>query len=190
MAIDGDGRQILSAEIGRRIRSYRKRAGISGVSLAASAGISQPFLSQLESGQTSVAIATLYRIAQALGIQPSDLLPAPATSDMEIVRSAATRSGTRQGQSGIDLATAQFGAGKRVSELNDWRVPADEVAADWFSSEGEHILYVLEGTLRLESEGTQEILLEEGDAAFYTGRLPHDSRASGPARIVHILMDA
>ena len=186
MTIDGDGRQILSAEIGGRIRSYRKRAGISGVSLAAAAGISQPFLSQLESGQTSVAIATLYRIAQALGIHPSDLLPAPATSDMEIVRSAATR----RGQGAVDLATARFGAGKRVSELNDWRVPADEVAADWFSSEGEHILYVLEGTLRLESEGTREIVLEEGDAAFYTGRLPHDSRASGPARIVHILMDA
>ena len=67
MATDGDSGQSLGAEIGMRVRHYRTRAGLSGVKLAAAAGVSQPFLSQLESGQSSVAIATLYRIARAAG---------------------------------------------------------------------------------------------------------------------------
>jgi transcriptional regulator with XRE-family HTH domain len=70
--------QDLGGEIGTRVRYYRQQAGMSGVKLAAAAAVSQPFLSQLESGQSSVAIATLYRIAHALSVHPADLLPAPA----------------------------------------------------------------------------------------------------------------
>ncbi|MDE2754046.1 MAG: helix-turn-helix domain-containing protein [Gemmatimonadota bacterium] len=77
----------LSAEIGARVREFRVNAGLSGVKLAEAAGVSQPFLSQLESGQSSVAIATLYRIAKALGVQPSDLLPEAEPADIVGARS-------------------------------------------------------------------------------------------------------
>ena len=54
--VSPDGQtQDLGAQIGSRVRFHRQQRGISGVKLASAAGISQPFLSQLESGQTSVA---------------------------------------------------------------------------------------------------------------------------------------
>lgn len=58
----------------------------SNAELAAAAGVSQAFLSQLESGQTSVAIATLYRIASALGASASDVLPETMSREFEVVR--------------------------------------------------------------------------------------------------------
>ena len=67
--------ETLGADIGSRVRGLRNRAGLSGLKLAAAADVSQPFLSQLESGQSSVAIATLYRLARALGVHPVELLP-------------------------------------------------------------------------------------------------------------------
>ena len=79
----------LGHQIGAKVRAIRGERGLSGRKLAAAADVSQPFLSQLEAGRTSVAIATLYRIATALDVRPSDLLPDPPSGTrVEILRAA------------------------------------------------------------------------------------------------------
>ena len=70
----------LGHQIGAKVKALRAERGLSGRKLAAAADVSQPFLSQLEAGHTSVAIATLYRLAAALDVKPSDLLPDPPPS--------------------------------------------------------------------------------------------------------------
>ncbi|MCE2512650.1 MAG: helix-turn-helix transcriptional regulator [Acidimicrobiia bacterium] len=52
-------RDELGLAIGAKVKALRAERGLSGRKLAAAAGVSQPFLSQLEAGRTSVAIATL-----------------------------------------------------------------------------------------------------------------------------------
>jgi transcriptional regulator with XRE-family HTH domain len=165
--------QDLGAQIGSRVRHHRRQRGISGVKLAAAAGISQPFLSQLESGQTSVAIATLYRIAHALGVDPADLLPAPEHRAYEVVRSDERQQISLSEHLEAATARAIFRGGNHISELYDYELSPNDFVADWFSSEAEHALYVLEGALRFEFEAQPEILLEAGDAIFYDSRTPH-----------------
>ena len=55
----------LPLEIGTKVKALRAARGLSGRKLAAAAGVSQPFLSQLESGQTSLGVATLQRLIEA-----------------------------------------------------------------------------------------------------------------------------
>ena len=187
MAIEHDGGRDLSAEIGAKVRQSRLKAGLSGVKLAAAAGVSQPFLSQLESGQSSVAIATLYRIADALGVQPSDLLPAAEPAEIEIVRSAETRQIPLSEDQRSANARAIFRSGKRIAELYDYEISPEDYIDDWFSSDAEHALYVLEGTLRIEFEGRPEIVLEVGDAIFYKSRVPHRWHSGHGARIILVV---
>ena len=189
MATNRDDGSTLGAVIGTLVRHHRTKAGMSGVQLAANAGISQPFLSQLESGRSSVGIATLYRIAGALRIHPSDLLPPPAPADVEIVRAGALRR-TRRQSTGIPITRASFGERNRISELHDCRISTGDAGTDGLPSDGETILYVLEGTVRLDFEDRSEIILQEGDAARYSGWLTCRWHSVQEARIIVIVADA
>lgn len=190
MAVSDDTGRALSAEIGAKVRQFRVEAGLSGVKLAAAAGVSQPFLSQLESGQCSVAIATLYRIADALGVQPSDLLPAAEPAEIEVVRSSETQQIPLSEDQGSANARAILRSGRKISELYDYEISPEDYVEDWFSSDAEHALYVMEGTLRVEFEGRPEITLEAGDAMFYKSRVPHRWHSGHGARIILVVADS
>jgi transcriptional regulator with XRE-family HTH domain len=54
-------------ELGRRIRSLREEKGLSLRAVAEGAGVSESFLSQVERSVASPSVASLRRIAEALG---------------------------------------------------------------------------------------------------------------------------
>lgn len=61
--------------IGERITHLRERLEMSGNALAKKAGISQPYLWQIEAGEKDPPASTLKQIADALGVPTKDLLP-------------------------------------------------------------------------------------------------------------------
>jgi transcriptional regulator with XRE-family HTH domain len=64
--------------LAERLREVRKSRRMTASRLATAARVSKSFISQLESGRTSASLATLQRIAGALGVSPGTLLaPAP-----------------------------------------------------------------------------------------------------------------
>lgn len=162
----------LATEIGQRVRALRNEAGLSGRKLAAEAGVSQPFLSQLELGQTAASIATLYRIANALNTTPAELLPSNPTQDVELVRAPHLTMSLSETH-GAAQAKAIFRGGKSVTELHDFVINPGDYVAEWFESEAEHVMYVLEGQLRVEFEDRDDIVVNEGDALFYHAKLRH-----------------
>jgi transcriptional regulator with XRE-family HTH domain len=60
-------------EIGPKLKGARKKAALSLRVLAARTGFSASFLSQVELGQVSPSLASLEKIATALGVQLADL---------------------------------------------------------------------------------------------------------------------
>ena len=56
------------------VRVWRRYRGKTQAELAAAAGLSAPYLSQIESGRRSAAADTLKRLADALGVAVDDLL--------------------------------------------------------------------------------------------------------------------
>jgi transcriptional regulator with XRE-family HTH domain len=68
------------ASIGSRIKKYREEKGMSASELAAKAGVSKSYLSELESAEEGVkkpSAEVLYAIGKALGVAMSDLLGRP-----------------------------------------------------------------------------------------------------------------
>ena len=60
--------------MGEAIRAHRKRMKFSQEKLAEKASLSTTFISDLERGRVNVAIDSLLRIANALGIQVRDII--------------------------------------------------------------------------------------------------------------------
>ena len=63
--------------IGNNIRALRKEKGLTQIELAQKAGINHSIISRIEYSQPpkSCSLATLFRIADALEIEPADLIP-------------------------------------------------------------------------------------------------------------------
>jgi transcriptional regulator with XRE-family HTH domain len=78
-----DERDIDAAELGRRLRTRRSLLGRTIASVALDAGLSVPYVANLENGRGNPTLAALRRLAGALGMALGDLLdtagqPGPA----------------------------------------------------------------------------------------------------------------
>lgn len=67
--------RALAIAFGEHLRRLRTRRGLSQESLAGRAGLSRTSVVNIEAGRQGVALATLYRLAEALGASPGELLP-------------------------------------------------------------------------------------------------------------------
>lgn len=61
-----------------RLRRKRVEAGLTGAGLAAAAGCSAPYVSQLQKGRYSASPQMLVKLADALGCEVEDLMPSAA----------------------------------------------------------------------------------------------------------------
>src|SRR3954469_3820909 len=78
----------VHVELGERLRAIRQLRRRTLKEIAGAAGISESFLSQLERGRTNATIATLQRLATALGIEVSDLFSTDASRPRVLHRHA------------------------------------------------------------------------------------------------------
>ena len=60
-------------EIGLKIKKIRLNKGLALKELASKSGLTSSFLSQLENGMTAPSVASLHKIAEALGIKVANL---------------------------------------------------------------------------------------------------------------------
>ncbi|WP_424216542.1 helix-turn-helix domain-containing protein (plasmid) [Streptomyces sp. BI20] len=165
-------------EVGRTIRACRRRAGVSMQTLAARAGLSQPFLSQLERGLTTPSLSSVYRIAEALGVTPGTFLRPPSTAgdtiahatDPQVIRVTETA-----GQSARVLIP---GGRSSLMEAYEHHFEPGLGERGWFRHPGEDFVYVLEGAVWLEVEGEEPLLLRAGQSAHHQGDLPHRCRSA------------
>ena len=72
--------------MGAQLRSLRRARRLTLREIGARAELSESFLSQLERGQTGVTIASLQRIAGALGVEVSDLFAADSSRRPRVIR--------------------------------------------------------------------------------------------------------
>jgi transcriptional regulator with XRE-family HTH domain len=64
----------LAQQFGLNIRRIRKDHGLSQEALAAGAGLAPTYVGQIERGKRSPTLDVVERLAEALGVKPSDLL--------------------------------------------------------------------------------------------------------------------
>lgn len=94
---------------GERLRSERSRRGMSRKLLAQHAGISERYVTQVETGKGNVSILILRQIAAALGLPLARLLdPAETLPEMTLIRQFLSRLSPAQLQDAYRLLASSF----------------------------------------------------------------------------------
>ena len=65
----------LSGKFGRKLRTIRERLGVTQMRLAECAELTRAALSNMEAGRALPSLPALYRMANALALEPRELLP-------------------------------------------------------------------------------------------------------------------
>jgi transcriptional regulator with XRE-family HTH domain len=173
--------------IGHSLRDARRRRGLTLKAVAEEAGVTESFLSQVERDIASPSIATLRRIAVALGTTIGTLLDSAGPHGRLV------RKGQRRviGYAGLG-ARDEFltdGPNARLQVIESTIEPGGGTGPDAYTHESdEECLIVLDGCLEL-WVGHEHYRLETGDAIRYSSRVAHRNQNPGPgvARVLFVV---
>lgn len=157
---------------GAKLRSYRRQNGLSLDELSTRTGFSKSFLSQIENGKNSPSIASLRKIADALGVSMGELFEARCGEKVCLTRKAEQKP---LGRKGMELVFASSGVAGRRMEAVFLNLEAGAKSEGACRHEGEEFATVLEGRLILSLDGV-EYLLEEGDSIYFFSNASHSWR--------------
>ena len=174
----GTDRAPIEVDLGARIRALRLARGETLRKLAAQAGVTESFLSQVERGVASPSIASVQRIARALGTSIAELF---ATDDRAgiVVRAADRRRVVYQGLGAVDEFLTRATDG-RLQVIMSTIQPGGGTGDEAYTHDSdEEVVVVLEGVLDL-WVGPEHYRLETGDAVTHSSRIPHRNTNPGP----------
>jgi transcriptional regulator with XRE-family HTH domain len=177
---------MVTAAVGRHVRAERARYGWTLDELAARSGISRGMLVQVEQARCNPSIATICRLADALGVSVAELVDAPEAPAARVLRA---EEGVRlwTGQPG-SLARLMVGSGTTEQvELWDVRVAAGDAMASEAHPQGtRELLLVVEGELTMELDGAAH-RVGAGDAIAFVADRPHTYRNAGAGPVHYAL---
>jgi transcriptional regulator with XRE-family HTH domain len=70
----GSENQSVDEQFGRVLRQFRKERGLSQEDLAFESGYHRTYISLLERGKKSPSLKTIFQLAKALNIEPSEII--------------------------------------------------------------------------------------------------------------------
>lgn len=151
-------------EVGRKLRELRLSRGRSLAEVAEATELSPSFLSLVETGKSDISIGRLVRLVQFYGVGLADLLPTAGDSP-EVVRSGERRHVISESE-GIDQYLLAPDANRTMMPLLVSYEPGGQTL-DPSSHPGEEWIHVLEGTMALDLEGSERVILNPGDSAYF-----------------------
>ena len=159
-------------DVGERLRAIRKTRRITLRTIAERAGLSESFLSQVERGRANASIASLKRIAAALGVNVADLFePNRGPSRPRVLR--------RDVRPALTFGTLGRKYMLTPRPLEHLQVIVGELDAGgstgdepYTHGDSEELLVVLEGVVHLQL-GSDVFELSTGDSIDYRSSAPH-----------------
>lgn len=153
--------------LGAAVREMRHARGLTLVQMAAAAGLSHPFLSQLERGLARPSMRSLFQIAEALGTTQQALLAAAGADDATV--------DLEEGGGARLLGPAPSGAA-----VTEFVAPPREFG-EFFRHDHAELLYVVAGTIEVEVHdgGVALTTLGPRGTIGYPGGIDHRFRQLG-----------
>lgn len=180
-------RSDIHDRLAASLRAARKARGLSLDAAAKLSGVSRSMVSQIERGESSPTVATLWALTRALQLDFAGLLEGRPAPGIEVTRAAAAPVIQRGGVT-IRILSAPESVGRHeVYELQFTK--GAKLTSDPHSPGSREHLTVLEGHLTVTS-GDATDQLQPGDVARYPADRPHQIAAEGPARAILIVQDS
>lgn len=186
-AIRDTREKVLEVAIGREVRAFRKKLGITVADLAAATDISLGMLSKIENGITSPSLTTLQALSRALGVPVTAFFRRFEEDRSAVFVKAGEgidveRRGTRAGHQYNLLGHIGFNTSGVVVEPYLITLTKDSDVFPTFQHEGMEFLYMLEGEV-VYRHGGNLYHMTPGDSLFFDADAPH-----GPERLTHLPM--
>ena len=173
-----------------RIRDLRDIAGLTTLQVAEKTGISLAEYEAYETGTRDFSFSHLFNIAEALGVDISDLLTgeSPKLHGYVLTRAGQGLKFKRREQYVYHHLAYNFR--DKLAEPFIVTVTQDEPGAEKqaHSHEGQEFDYVLDGKLKI-NLGGNELYLQKGDSIYYNSSLPHVMYAlEGDCRFIAVVV--
>ena len=175
--------------IGAKVAHARKERGWSLAQLAQRAGLSPAAVHKVEKSGMTPTIASLMKIASALGKSVSYFVEEPATPDVSVVR-AEQRSQVYTSKRGLDLRNVSGRYGPFLIAGAEATVePGADSGPTPMNHPGEELVIVHEGSMTFTVDG-ESYELAEGDSIHFRTRLPHSwcNPTDEPARATWLVV--
>ena len=179
--------------IAGRLQALRTMRGLTLERLAAATGLTKSYLSKIENAHKVPPIATLSRIAHALGIGIGGFFGGGRTQARESAsvvrraeRLAVVRGGTAFGYDYVALAH------KRLAKRMDpfiFTFPSRMDRHVFFEHDGEEFVFILSGSVVFQV-GDERWTLAEGDSLYFDAEVPHRGWSMGPEARALVVVSA
>ncbi len=183
--------RFLEEAIGREVKRYREKLGLTISELAKAAEMSAGMLSKIENGATSPSLTSLQALASALQIPFTALFKSyEEIRDATFVKAGQgltiERRGTRAGHQYQLLGHSTHGPVMVEPYLITLTQETDVFPA--FQHPGMEFLYMLEGNV-VYRHGEKTYDMHPGDALFFDAEAPHgpDELRKLPARYISVI---
>lgn len=164
----------MNNHLGTRLRRLRRQQGRTLEEIAQRCDCTRSLLSKIETGKSTPPIATLTRIAQALGVDMAALLtdsaPDTVTYTPASAAGEAAMTVTDKGYRFMPLAGTKPGARMQVYLFTAKR---GQVKPSALHHAGEEFVHVLDGSMRYRV-GNRHFLLHTGDSLCFDAEEDHD----------------
>lgn len=185
-------RAEITLRLARRLKDERAAKGLSLDALAKLSGVSRSMLSQIERGESSPTVASLWNLTRALNVDFANLLDqdaGPVHPILEILTSDATPV-IRNRATGCEIRILSPAEEVGGHEVYDIRFTAGAAMESTAHKKGcvEH-LTVIEGALEVISDG-EAAEVTAGGTVRYKADVDHAIRAAAAARALLIVQNA
>ncbi len=176
-----DDKHEISERLAQRLKEARRSNRLSLDALSSLAGVSKSMLSQIERGESSPTVATLWNLTRALNVDFSGLLdvgPNERGPIRELIRSEQTPVIMSKG-SGCEIRILSAPETVGNVEIYDLQFkPTGSLISEPHSNGCIENLTVFNGELEVTTDGQSETV-GEGDTIRYEADKPHSIKATG-----------
>jgi transcriptional regulator with XRE-family HTH domain len=166
-----DVEKLEEVDVGERLRELRRFRRCTLRTVAERSGLSESFLSQVERGRSSASIASLRRIADALGVSIADLFGPDGTPGPRVLRREA-RPSLAFGVLGRKLLLTPRPLHNLEVFVGELGVGGSTGEQPYAHGDSQELFVVLAGSVQLEVGG-ETFELEHGDSIEYRSSTPH-----------------
>lgn len=162
--------------IGKRIKEIRKSGGKTISDIANRAGVTGGLISRIENGRTIPSLPVLLKIISSLEIEVTDFFNGmPQVNGANFIVSRKEENTIIEKEDEAVGFSYTYVFGKQFSSLGFESVLLEVAPGskrDKVTTDAYEFKYMLSGECYYEI-GEEEVLLKEGDAIFFDGRIPH-----------------
>ena len=174
-------------DVGERLRALRRFRRCTLRTIAERSGLSESFLSQVERGRSSASIASLRRIADALGVTIADLFEPDGGTAPRVLRRE-QRPSLAFGVLGRKLLLTPRPLHNLEVFVGELGVGGSTGEQPYAHGDSQELFVVLAGRVELEVGG-ERFELEHGDSIEYRSSTPHrvSNAGDGAAEVMWIV---